>query len=116
MEKKITRGIDVNFAEAFKNCELYNLYVSHKNELFIGVRNNYLNLYYNCDSIAKIEYKKYSICCIIDRYYLDGGHYKGKEKMVSVEPKKIVSAMKRLKNIVTGKQQKKRKPSQSWFY
>jgi hypothetical protein len=99
MEKKmkITRGIDVNFAEAFKECELYNLYVSHKNELFIGVRNNYLNLYYNCDSIAKIEYKNHSIRCVIDKYYLDGKHYRGKEKMVPVEPKEICERYETIK-------------------
>ena len=46
MKKKITRGISKDFAEAFKQSELYKLYREHKAELFIGVRNNYLNLYY----------------------------------------------------------------------
>ena len=80
--KKITRGITKEFAEAFKQCELYKLYEEHKDELFIGVRNNYLNLYYNCDSIAKIEYKKreQKINCVIDKYYLDGNHYNSKDK------------------------------------
>jgi hypothetical protein len=45
MTKKITRGISKDFAEAFKKSELYKLYGEHKDELFIGVRNNYLNLY-----------------------------------------------------------------------
>ncbi len=81
-EKKITRGITKDFTEAFKQSELYKLYAEHKDELIIGVRNNYLNLYYNCDSIAKIEYKKRikKIVCEIDKYYLDGNHYKEKEK------------------------------------
>jgi hypothetical protein len=78
--KKITRGITKDFAEAFKQSELYTLYGEHKDELFIGVRNNYLNLYYNCDSIARIEFKKRDekIVCIIDKYYLDGNHYNSK--------------------------------------
>lgn len=78
--KKITRGITKDFADAFKQSELYKLYGEHKDELFIGVRNNYLNLYYNCDSIAKIEFKKRDnkIVCIIDKYYLDGNHYNSK--------------------------------------
>jgi hypothetical protein len=82
-EKKLTRGITKDFAEAFKHSELYKLYGEHKDELFIGVRNNYLNLYYNCDSIAKIEYKKRErkIVCEIDQYYLDGNHYNVKEKV-----------------------------------
>jgi hypothetical protein len=91
--KKITRGISKDFAEAFKQSELYKLYREHKDELFIGVRNNYLNLYYNCDSIAKIEYKKREekIDCEIDKYYLDGNHYnsKDKEKRYKIEQKEI---------------------------
>lgn len=72
MEKKITRGIKKEFADAFKNCDLYPLYEQHKDELFIGVRNNYLNLYYNCDSIAKVTYTRGKIHCEINRYYLKG--------------------------------------------
>ena len=80
--RKITRGISTEFAEAFKRCELYALYQEHKDELFIGVRNDYLNLYYNCDRIAKIKYKKRDkkIDCEIDKYYLDGKHYNSKDK------------------------------------
>jgi len=91
--KKITRGISKDFAEAFKQSELYKLYGKHKDELFIGVRNNYLNLYYNCDSIAKIKYKKRDekIYCEIDKYYIDGNHHnsKEKEKRYKIEQKEI---------------------------
>jgi hypothetical protein len=82
------RGIDKDFAEAFKKSKLYTLYKDPENELIIGVRHNYLNLYYNCDSIAKIEYnkKKNIFSYQIDKYYLDGIHYKGKEKLVKIEP------------------------------
>jgi hypothetical protein len=92
-EKKITRGICDDFAKAFKQSELYKLYSEHKDELFLGVRNNYLNLYYNCDSIAKIKYKKQKneVTCEIDRYYIDGKHYseKDKEKRYKVEQAEI---------------------------
>lgn len=81
MEKKITRGISKQFADAFKECCLHQLYLDNKNELLIGVRNNYLNLYYNCDSIAKITYTKGTINCEIDKYYLKG------VKDVSIEKK-----------------------------
>jgi hypothetical protein len=88
-----TRGISKDIAEAFKQSELYKLYGEHKDELFIAVRSNYLNLYYNCDSIARIEYKKRNkkIDCEIDKYYLDGTHYKGtdKEKRYKIEQKEI---------------------------
>ena len=79
-EKKIMRGISKDFAEAFIKSELSRLYKKHKDELLIGVRNNYLNLYYNCDSIAKIKYTKGSICCEIDKYYLEGKHYSSTDK------------------------------------
>lgn len=90
-KKKIMRGISEDVAEAFKKCELYRLYEKHKDELYIGVRNNCLNLYYNCDSIAKITYTNGSICCDIDKYYLDGKHYDrtDKEKRHKTEPNQI---------------------------
>ena len=101
-KKKITRGIDSDFAEAFKKCELYELYENHKDELIIGVRNDYLNLYYNCDSIAKIEYKKTEkkIVCEINKYYLDGKHYTGytvKEKRIRIEPSQIIEQYETIK-------------------
>jgi hypothetical protein len=87
--KKITRGINKNFADAFKQGELNKLYEGHKDELFIGVRNNYLNLYYNCDSIAKVEYKQGKVICEIDKYYLDGNHYKGNNKTKKIDTSEI---------------------------
>ena len=90
---KITRGISKEFGEAFKKCELYELYKKHEDELFIGIRNNYLNLYYNCDSIAKVEYKgnRKKIVCEIDKYYLDGNHNisTSKEKRLKTVPHQI---------------------------
>ena len=97
-EKKIMRGISKNFADAFKECELYRLYEKYKDELFIGVRNNYLNLYYNCDSIAKIKYTNGSICCEIDKYYTDGKHYNtDKEKRYRIEPIQICEHYEEIK-------------------
>ena len=106
-EKRIMRGIDKEgFVEAFKVCELYELYKKHTGELLIGVRNNYLNLYYNCDSIAKIEYKQPKgekgkrIVCEIDSYYLDGKHRDrtDKEKRIGKEPSEICERYKEIKN------------------
>lgn len=88
MEKKITRGISEEFAEAFKKCGLYELYRQHDEELFIGVRNNYLNLYHNCGSIAKIEYKNKTITCEIDTYYL-GNKLPADNGKINVEPCEI---------------------------
>ncbi|MGI6369547.1 MAG: hypothetical protein GX372_09325 [Ignavibacteria bacterium] len=96
------RRISTEFAEAFKQSELYNLYKEHKHELFIGVRNNYLNLYYNCDSIARVEYKlrDKKINCVIDKYYLDGKHYdsKDKNKRYKTGPKEIYAQYEVIKS------------------
>jgi len=78
--KKLTRGISKDFADEFLKSDLYKFYLKNNHELIIGVRNNYLNLYYNCDSIAKIKHTKGDIVCEIDKYYLDGNHYNSKDK------------------------------------
>jgi len=95
--KKITRGITKDFADEFKQSELNKLYEEHKDELFIGVRNNYLNLYYNCDSIAKIDYKRGKVICEIDKYYLEGNHYKGSDKIKKIDPSKIYNNYQTIK-------------------
>jgi len=97
MKKKITRGVSKDFADEFIKSDLYNFYLNNKCELIIGVRNNYLNLYYNCDSIAKIKYTKGSIVCEIDKYYLDGKHYKGKDKHYVVSQTQIIKQYNEIK-------------------
>ena len=58
---KITRGISEKFAAAFVKSNLYKLYsdnmYSDKNKeaLFLGVRNGYINLYYNGASVCKVR-------------------------------------------------------------
>jgi len=100
MTKKITRGISKDFADEFLKSDLYKFYLKNNHELIIGVRNNYLNLYYNCDSIAKIKHTKGDIVCEIDKYYLDGKHYssKDKEKHFVVSQNKIIEKYPDIKN------------------
>jgi len=115
---KKVRGIDADLANAFKDSELYKLYNEHKDELFLGVRDNYLNLYYNCDSIAKIEYKKRdkAVSCKIDRYFLDGNHHI-RNKIVILKPSEIHKNYRVIKehsdDIVKAKKDKKEKKAQS---
>jgi len=94
---KITRGISKEFAEEFLKCDLNKLYHRHKKEIFIGVRNNYLNLYYNSDSIAKVEFVKKKISCKIDKYYLSGRHIKGKNKIEKIEPGDVLNRFDTIK-------------------
>lgn len=90
---KITRGISEEFAQVFKQCELHELYEKNKDDLIIGVRNDYLNIYYNCDSIAKVTYnsRNKKIVCEIDKYYIDGISRKGKDKNFKISPENLVS-------------------------
>lgn len=64
------------FFENFKNSVFYTgLYKKHKDELIIGVRDGYINIYYNCDSIARIENSKNqspNITAKVASYYLTG--------------------------------------------
>ena len=89
MAKKITRGISKEFAQAFKQTELYRLYIENESELVIGIRNNYLNLYYNCDSIATITHPhKRAIKSTIHNYYINGAN-NNNSKNIELSPKDI---------------------------
>ena len=57
--------IDKKFGDSFKkSCFYKDIYRKHKNEVVIGVRDSYINIYYNCDSIAKIEVNNPNKCVI----------------------------------------------------
>lgn len=66
---------------------MYKLYKEHEKELIIGVRNNYINIYYNCNSIAKVFYtKKNKIRCAIASYFLpDDFDYQSDEVILNNE-------------------------------
>ena len=70
-EKKDSfRKIDKKFADRIKECSVYKeFYLKHKDSVIVGVRDNYINLYYNCDSIAKINNNK-DLTTNISSYYL----------------------------------------------
>ena len=66
------RGTSINkkFANLFKQSKFYTeIYTKHKNEVIIGVRDGFINLYYNCDSIAKIDVNNPKVCKIDSYYY-----------------------------------------------
>lgn len=61
--------LDIHFCDAFKKTKFYTeVYQKHRDEIIIGIRDGYINLYYNCDSIAKIDYKSPSRA-YIEPYY-----------------------------------------------
>ena len=77
-------GIDQNFATKFKSSEFYKeIYLKHKDEIIIGVRNGYINLYYNCDSVSKIPCNSHSLKGEISTYYTDNVSRKRKNMIDS---------------------------------
>ena len=66
------RRIDKSFADAFKSSSLYKLYKEHTDELFLGVRNGYINLYHLCNSIAKVSLTRKGVKSEIASYYING--------------------------------------------
>lgn len=75
------RGINADFASRFKLSDFYKkIYQEHKNEIIIGVRDGYINLYHNCNSIAKISCSPRPLKGEIAAYYIDG--ISGKTKSI----------------------------------
>lgn len=54
-EVKLMRGLDEKHLEGFKKSDWFSFYKEHQEELFLGIRNNYINLYYKGMNIAKIQ-------------------------------------------------------------
>ena len=65
-------SIDVTFAKTFQESRFYtDIYLKNKDKIIIGVRDSFINLYYNCDSIALIDVDNPKQCKI-DSYYTNG--------------------------------------------
>ncbi len=78
---KIIRGISGSFAEKFTLSEIGRFYFEHRNELFLGVRNEYVNLYYKSASIAKITLVSGELRCEIACKYLNPDANPGYQRM-----------------------------------
>lgn len=83
------RGLtDPDFITKLKNSKFLLEVESNKN-LVVGIRDEYINIYHNCDSLAKIEFKKGEIKTSV------GGYYVGKKGT------QIISEDKWAKNLDT---------------
>jgi hypothetical protein len=93
------RSITKAFAKLFVDSPLHQLYMDHQDELFLAVRGGYINLYYNCDSIAKVKnVRNKGLVCEINPYYLVGNNK-------NPTPEEIVSHYTEIK----GKSEKREK-------
>lgn len=76
--------IPAEFAKQFRESKFYTeVYQKHLDEVIIGVRDGYVNLYYNCDSIAKISALSRTLTAEISSYYV--GKDKGKTYHLSAD-------------------------------
>ena len=83
------RGLtDPDFITKLKNSKFLLEVESNKN-LVVGIRDEYINIYHNCDSLAKIEFKKGEVKTSV------GGYYVGKKGT------QIISEDKWAKNLDT---------------
>lgn len=93
---KNVRSLSDKFISEWNNSEIKDFYEAHKDELFIGIRDNYINLYYKCASISKIEYqpkfKKFSF--EIASKYLDSDNKSGRQKITFEELKSRYDSIK----------------------
>lgn len=81
------RGITPSFATAVKENPVFQeFYLKHKDKVIVGIRDNYINLYYNCDSIAKFDDTGETPFALIDPYYL--GINMEKDGLVEINPAK----------------------------
>ena len=55
MEKDLGRGLRTEKLKKFKQSNWYQFFKNHTNELFLGIRNNYINIYYKGMSICKSQ-------------------------------------------------------------
>ncbi len=61
-----------DFAKKFRESKYYtDIYLPNKDKIIIGIRDGYINLYYNCDSLAKINIEHNPrMKATINEYYL----------------------------------------------
>lgn len=65
------RGLSTpDFINKLKNSKFLFEVQKDKN-LVVGVRDEYINIYHNCDSLAKIEFKKGELKASVGGYYVD---------------------------------------------
>ena len=73
------RGLSEKFITAWDESELKDFYEEHKNELFIGIRDEYINIYYKCASISKISLTSNGFKYEIANRYLNCDAEKGRQ-------------------------------------
>jgi len=112
--KKTKRGIDDLFAEKFRNSpspllSLLSLYENEANrkDLFLGVRNRGINLYYRGASLCEVRLRKGTLKCRIHRKYLKGSYDKEYPTRI---PEEIYKEYENIKRKIVELDTTKRRP------
>ena len=77
----LMRGLDEKHLMQLKNSCWFKFYKQHQDELFLGIRNNYVNIYYKGMNIAKIE-GSFNKATISSRYIYK--NFKGKSEYQTI--------------------------------
>ena len=90
-EKKMTRGLSEPFTKAFATSGLFAFYEANSKDLLLGIRNEYVNIYYKGASVCKVEYDENSggFSCETAKKYLYGEGDYGKKSYETVSPEEI---------------------------
>ena len=103
-QKKITRGLSPAFIRAFVTNDLFTMYEANRDDLFLGIRNEYINIYYNGANVCKVKYneKRGTFSCETAKKYLYGEGEYGKNAYETVMPEDIQRKFEKIKkNIET---------------
>lgn len=109
------RSITASFAEAVKKHPVYKeFYLKHKDKVIVAIRDNYVNLYYNCDRIAKFIGTKKGVSAKIAPYYLDTSRT---SQIMTIDPVKY-NLSSAFSTIIerSDKREKREKQSQEKLY
>lgn len=71
------RGLQESFFKKWNGSDVQKFYEAHKEELFLGIRLNYINLYYRSASICRVESARRGLRCKIANKYLNRNNESG---------------------------------------
>jgi hypothetical protein len=111
MKKKTTRGINDEFVKAFIASGLYTkLFAANKKDLFLGIRNEYINLYYKAASVCNVRYNNLTrkLSCKIHKLYMLGKGDYGSNPYITVTPSEIINNYDKIKGSIDSNNAKNR--------
>jgi hypothetical protein len=113
------RGINIKLVEAFKASNLYRLVTENPNVFLTCIRNNYISIYHNADSVAKVNFnRERKLKCEINSYFLgEAKEVRKGNNYIKASPDDIVEKMEViLRNSEAKTKTEEKKAQQQIFY